>query len=158
MPIMNPALSRIQSFPVAWPRNPSTSSPRKDVRETVDVFDLTSAQGQALSTAADQIPAETAVLYTSLSQNSYKNDEPWGELNHTSFVWRDGHAKPLLAMDKTTWENGTEQANPLRKFRVPEFEGGEDRWMELVVNNIDDRGHPFHLVRFLTLTVPLPDK
>lgn len=150
---MNPALSRIQSFPITWQHE--SSSARKDIREKVDILDLTTVQGPELPAAVQAIaPAETALLYTSLSQNSYKEDAPWGELNHTSFVWRNAHAKPLLAMDNATWANGTEQANPLRELHVPAFESGESRWMELVVNNIDDRGHPFHLVRSRFLISP----
>lgn len=154
MPIMNPALARIQTFPLTWPRTPS---PRINVREQVDIFDLATAQGSDGDSVDSSItlpePAETALLYTTVSPNSYKEDAPWGELNHTSFVWKDAHAKPLLAMDKKTWENGTEQANPMREFGVPKFAGGEGRWMELVVNNIDDKGHPFHLVRFFFSTL-----
>lgn len=149
---MNPALARIQTFPLTWPR---TASPRISIREQVKIFNLATAKGDEHSIITLPQPAETAVLYTTVSPNSYKEDAPWGELNHTSFVWKDAHAKPLLAMDKGTWENGTEQANPMREFGVPKFESGEGRWMELVVNNIDDKGHPFHLVRVFGGSLPL---
>lgn len=92
-------------------------------------------------------PAETALLYTSLAINNFRHDEPWGEVNHTSWVWKDPKAKPLLAINRDEWADGTEQANTLRTFRAPWYRDGQDRWIDLVVNNVDDKGHPFHLVR-----------
>lgn len=161
MPLMNLALTRKQIFPLKWTQSTKTDYAREDSRETVDVYDIHNAEGSLMPeiSAIHQKPAETALLYTSLSINSFKNDEPWGELNHTSWVWKNAAAKPLLAMDRDAWENNTEQANPLRSFNVPWYEAGEERWIDLVVNNIDDKGHPFHLVsaahqdNFLPMTV-----
>ncbi|KAG5959414.1 hypothetical protein E4U57_000704 [Claviceps arundinis] len=144
MQLMNPALTRMQEFPLKWTQPDSRSSrARGDRRELVNVVNLRDAQG--VSTALDKMATEKALLYTSLAINSFKNNEPWGELNHTSWMWKDPYAKPLLAINATAWQNGTEQANPFRAFKVPRFEAGEERWMDLVVNNVDDRGHPFHL-------------
>ncbi|KAG6077275.1 hypothetical protein E4U15_004773 [Claviceps sp. LM218 group G6] len=144
MQLMNPALTRMQEFPLKWTQPDSRSTiARGDRRELVDVINLRDAQG--ISTALDKVATEKALLYTSLAINSFKNNEPWGELNHTSWMWKDPYAKPLLAINATVWQNGTEQANPFRAFKVPRFEAGEERWMDLVVNNVDDRGHPFHL-------------
>ncbi|KAG6180361.1 hypothetical protein E4U10_007545 [Claviceps purpurea] len=144
MQLMNPALTRMQEFPLKWTQPDSRSSrARGDRRELVDVVNLRDAQG--ISTALDKVATDTALLYTSLAINSFKNNEPWGELNHTSWMWKDPYAKPLLAINATAWQNGTEQANPFRAFKVPRFAAGEERWMDLVVNNVDDRGHPFHL-------------
>ncbi|KAG5999529.1 hypothetical protein E4U43_002016 [Claviceps pusilla] len=144
MQLMNPALTRMQEFPLNWTRSHISSGSAEvgDGWELVNVFNLENAQGHPV--ALDEAPADTTVLYTSLGINAFKKNEPWGELNHTSWVWRDPYAKPLLAMDKNAWHSGTEQANPLRTFKVPRFEAGEQRWMDLVVNNVDDRGHPFH--------------
>ncbi|KAG5983224.1 hypothetical protein E4U55_000514 [Claviceps digitariae] len=153
MPLMNPALTRVQNFPLQWTHSHggSSSSNNKmkkkkrpaESQELVSVFNLQNAQGHPV--ALDTAPPDTALLYTSLGINAFKHDEPWGELNHTSWVWRDPYAKPLLATDKNAWQTGTEQANPLRTFKVPWFEAGRKRWVDLVVNNVDDRGHPFHL-------------
>jgi hypothetical protein len=147
MQLMNPALTRIQSFPLEIPATASHFG-RKDSRENVEILDMKNVQGPSLpeGSAVGKAPAEIALLYTSLGISSFRNDEPWGEVNHTSWVWKDPKAKPLLAIDRTLWENGTQQANPLRKFSVPRYEAGPERWLELVVNNVDDKGHPFHLV------------
>ena len=161
MQLMNPALTRMQEFPLKWTQSHSSSSSeeRGERLELVNAFNLQNAQGHLV--ALDKAPADTALLYTSLGINAFKNNEPWGELNHTSWVWRNPYAKPLLSMDKDAWQSGTEQANPLRTFKVQRFEAGEQRWMDLVVNNVDDRGHPFHLVslsyhssRFLSASPP----
>ncbi|KAF1734621.1 Laccase-1 [Beauveria bassiana] len=147
MPMKNWALTRIQDFPLKWRRLSASSHVRHDVRETVDVFNMKNAHGVQvpLESGIHKAPAETALLYTSLAINNFKHDEPWGEINHTSWVWKDPTAKPLLALDRDEWANGTEQANTLRTFRAPWYKDGHDRWIDLVVNNVDDKGHPFHL-------------
>lgn len=144
----NYALTRIQKFPLVWKRLSKATQARKDVREQVEVFDIKNAHGPELpaQSAIHDAPAETALLYTSLGISSFRNDEPWGEVNHTSWVWKDPQAKPLLALDRSEWAAGTEQANSLRTFHVPWYEAGQERWIDLVVNNIDEKGHPFHLV------------
>ncbi|KAK8931870.1 Laccase-2 [Metarhizium anisopliae] len=148
MQLMNPALTRMQSFSLSWIPSAETEHQREGNPPKVEIYNIQNAEGLLIPEDAPlrKNPVEIALLYTSLSINSFKNDEPWGELNHTSWTWKDPQAKPLLAIDRTEWENGTEQANPLRRFRVPRYEAGEDRWLDLVVNNVDDKGHPFHLV------------
>ena len=149
MPLWNPALTSKQTFPLKW-TEVADAPVRRGLAHpaVVEVYDLAEAEGSKIPLASSLRgePAEVAVLYTSLGINSFKEDEPWGELNHTSWVWKDPRAKPLLAMDQVDWANGTIQANPMRDFHVPWFAAGEERWLELVVNNIDDKGHPFHLV------------
>lgn len=138
----------MQSFSLSWIPSAETEHQREGNPPKVEIYNIQNAEGLLIPEDAPlrKNPVEIALLYTSLSINSFKNDEPWGELNHTSWTWKDPQAKPLLAIDRTEWENGTEQANPLRRFRVPRYEAGEDRWLDLVVNNVDDKGHPFHLV------------
>ncbi|QUC19070.1 uncharacterized protein UV8b_03311 [Ustilaginoidea virens] len=147
MQLMNPALTRAQSFALEWVHCAHGRHDRNDIRDTVDMYDLNDAQGPVLArnSPVRKKPAEIALLYTSLAINSFKNDEPWGELNHSSWVWKDANTAPLLATHRTAWVNGTEQANPLRTFNVPQFAAGQDRWLDLVINNVDDKGHPFHL-------------
>ncbi|KAJ3494552.1 hypothetical protein NLG97_g4007 [Lecanicillium saksenae] len=148
MRMKNWALERIQDFPLKWSKSSASGSHvRKDVRKFVDIFNVKDAQGAEMpaSSSIHNAPADTALLYTSMSINSFKENEPWAEVNRTSWVWKDPQAKPLLAIDRDEWADGTEQANPLRTFRSPWYESGQDRWIDLVVNNVDDRGHPFHL-------------
>ncbi|OAQ85964.1 laccase IV [Purpureocillium lilacinum] len=147
MPVWNPALTSKQLFPLIWTDPSDAAFRRKQKTAVVEIYDLDNTEAPRIpdSSMLRTDPVEVALLYTSLAINSFKNDEPWGELNHTSWVWKDPTAKPLLAMDNATWANGTVQANPMRDFRVPWFETGDERWLELVVNNVDDKGHPFHL-------------
>ncbi|UNI19384.1 hypothetical protein JDV02_005569 [Purpureocillium takamizusanense] len=148
MPLWNPALTSKQSFSLAWSDSLDTTFRRKtNGMRIVNIYDLADIQAPHVPTAYTlrNAPDEIALLYTSLAINSFKDDEPWGELNHTSWVWENPKAKPLLAMNKADWENGTVQANPMRSFHVPWFEADNERWLELIVNNVDDKGHPFHL-------------
>lgn len=149
MPMKNWALTRIQDFPLQWRRSSASTHVRHDIRKNVEVFNMKDAHGTETSSDSGvrKEPAETALLYTSLAINNFRHDEPWGEVNHTSWVWKDPKAKPLLALNRDEWANGTQQANTLRTFRAPWYQDGQDRWIDLVVNNVDDKGHPFHLVR-----------
>lgn len=144
----NWALTRIQNFPLKWRRSSASTHLRQDPRKIVEIFNVKDAHGIEIpsDSGMHKEPAETALLYTSLAINNFKHDEPWGEINHTSWVWKDPKAKPLLALDRDEWADGTEQANTLRTFHAPWYQDGQDRWIDLVVNNVDDKGHPFHLV------------
>lgn len=92
-------------------------------------------------------PAETSVLYTSMSVRSANDMKPVGSVNHTAWIVADSKASPLLALDRSQWDSVTKQPSPIWMLDVPWFpQSGNDRWMELVLNNFDDRGHVFHLV------------
>lgn len=154
MPLINFALTRIQTFPLVWTRsNPQKQSkPRK-----VDLqFDLKDAQGLELpSTSAIHNPAaETALLYTTLGLRTIVGNQPIGEVNHTSWLIANPQAKPLLALEPESWAGVTKQPSKVQKFHVPHFKASssnEERWMDLVVNNVDDKGHPFHVVSIIHL-------
>jgi hypothetical protein len=61
---------------------------------------------------------------------------PSGFINRTTWAPQTSPAKPLIEIERGMWDQ-----NQL----VPVVEVG--KWVDLVVNNLDDRGHPFHLVR-----------
>lgn len=147
MQIVNPALDPVQSFPISWPVSESESSrDKRDDGTIAKQFDLHDAQGESLqaSSPVHTKPDNLAVLYASLSIRSINNNHPTGDVNHTAWVLADPNAKPMLALDRADWGNVTKQPSPIQLFKVPYFEDGG--WMDLVINNMDDRGHPFHMV------------
>jgi len=61
--------------------------------------------------------------------------KPEGQINHTS--WKiDLESLPLITVERENWDP---------KLLVP-WTGKEKKWVEVVVNNEDITGHPFHLV------------
>ena len=90
---------------------------------------------------------------------------PTGSINRTSWLVKDPFGEPLLALGEGDWEGVVRKTSPVAKFAVPridgggaavavaEGEGGEeemgDGWVDLVVHNLDDVGHPFHLVSII---------
>lgn len=101
---------------------------------TIPSFDLTTASGPTSNLAT--VANETVVLYTKIEILGEYNNAPKGFINQTSWETKRSNFLPLLALNRSDWGN---------EF-VPYIQTGEDRWVDIVLNNFDDRGHPFHLV------------
>lgn len=100
-------------------------------------FDLSQAQGSLLS--ADTLPntaGQTFVIYTNMILDALNHEIPAGVLNHTIWKMQDDPKAPLLALDRELWDEN--------QFVL--WTGSETTWVEIVVNNLDQQGHPFHLV------------
>ena len=82
-------------------------------------------------------PSEFMVLYTKIEILGEFNNAPRGFINQTTWDAELHEHVPLLALDRTEWADSF----------VPYIKSGPDRWIDIVLNNFDDRGHPFHLVR-----------
>lgn len=152
MRIENLALTRIQSFPLLWKQTlPPNSSSKRDVNlSPASNFFLSEASGLLQWPGSDltERAIEKAVLYTAMQIRSSFHNRPVGIVNHSSWMIADSKAKPLLALDPKEWSKSTKQPSSIQKLQVPWFQqSGDRRWIELVLNNMDDTGHPFHLVR-----------
>ena len=146
----NPALNPVQSFPVYLTHlSPPTVNASNETSLTnrdipiVPHFDLSAATSlhpvsPELSPLEPSI-TKTMVLYTTTLMLAHQNNVPMGYINHTS--WRSS-ASPLISSPRNFWENGTQ----LVPF-VPSSSSSND-FMDIVINNIDDSGHPFHLHGF----------
>jgi hypothetical protein len=82
------------------------------------------------------IAGESLVLYTKIEILGEYNNTPKGFINQTTWEAEYYERSPLLALDRTGWGNAF----------IPYLESGTDRWVDIVLNNFDDKGHPFHLV------------
>jgi hypothetical protein len=77
------------------------------------------------------------------------SNKPVGLTTHTSWIGpSDPFGLPLLSLpNRDSWGTVGVQPTPAQKLHVPWFrEIGVDRWIEVVLNNVDDKEHPFHLV------------
>ena len=152
MGLINFALTREQSFPLLWEANEGdvlrTHSQREP--EMISQFNLADAAGVPLQPSLSAIahPQETAVLYTTMRVRAANHNQPVGTVNHTSWIVSDPSQRPLLSLDREAWVDAIKQPTTAQTLMVPWFRhAGKGRWIELVLNNFDDKGHPFHLVR-----------
>jgi hypothetical protein len=86
--------------------------------------------------------SETPILlYTKIEILSEFRNIPIGFINRTSWGMTRASPLPLLALNRHGWG----------KAFVPRIDSGPNVWVDIVLNNMDDRGHPFHLVGLQTL-------
>ncbi|KAK2810641.1 hypothetical protein FQN49_008520, partial [Arthroderma sp. PD_2] len=138
----NPALTHRQTFPITSSRKESKSVPSPKLLEDnpvgqpgkhVDLAGLTSTPA-----TISQIPAQadqTFVVYTVLSKLSAKGNAPYGFFNHTSWRPQADPPLPLIALEPKEWDQN--------QFAVTTSK--EPAWVDLVVNNLDEGPHPFHI-------------
>ncbi|KND87131.1 L-ascorbate oxidase [Tolypocladium ophioglossoides CBS 100239] len=150
MGLINFALTREQSFQLLWAvsRGDAPNGHSQRGQETISQFNLADAAGLPLGPSLSAIasPQETAVLYSTMRVRAANHNRPVGTVNHTSWVVSDPSQRPLLSLDREEWAGAIKQPTPAQTLTVPWFrQAGEGRWVELVLNNFDDKGHPFHL-------------
>lgn len=151
MPLVNFALTHIQSFPVEWISSAtSQGSAHRGVEQPVtDVFNLADALGQTQSpdSRLSRGPFQRAVLYATMKIRAAKHNQPVGSINHTSWMNPAPDALPLLSLAREKWAEAIPQPIKVHNFDVPWFKVSDPgTWAELTLNNFDDKGHPFHLV------------
>ncbi|TVY28515.1 Laccase-2, partial [Lachnellula hyalina] len=130
----NFALTPTQNFPIS-----STLKPKKQTRRSEDEMDellpffpLANASGP--TTTIPRTANKTILLYTKIEMLSEFHNIPKGFINRTSWEARAGKP-PLLALNRSDWDEAF----------VPWISPGIGMWVDIVLNNMDDRGHPFHL-------------
>jgi hypothetical protein len=110
-------------------------------------FNLSTAVGVNLppSEALPLNPEKTFVLYTTIVILTIHANVPMGIMNRTSWQSQSNPNLPLILLDRKQWDS-----NQL----VP-WIGPEAAWVDVVLNNLDEHGHPFHLVWLLSvLSIP----
>jgi len=81
------------------------------------------------------------VLYTKTMKLSRFNHRPKGFMNHTSWQPQSSPRLPLLSLPRSLWDGN--QLIPW--IKASGAENGQSGWVDVVLNNLDDGGHPFHL-------------
>ncbi|KAG6056683.1 hypothetical protein E4U32_005572 [Claviceps aff. humidiphila group G2b] len=157
MPLVNFALEHIQSFPIIWSSGRISAGEAYDSSEqpVQEVFILADALGrdQPPDASFSRGPFQQAVLYSMMNIRSANHNQPVGSINRTSWMTPNSATTvmPLLSLDRNSWADAISQPTKAHSFDVPWFKvSGPDQWMELTLNNFDDKGHPFHLVSRFT--------
>jgi hypothetical protein len=97
------------------------------------LFNLGDASGAPVSIPSSS--EETFLLYTKIEILSEYSNIPKGFINRT-FWETPSEAFPLREMGRGDWGNSW----------IPWTGPGKSNWIDIVVNNMDDKSHPFHLV------------
>ncbi|KAI9717575.1 MAG: hypothetical protein M1828_007136 [Chrysothrix sp. TS-e1954] len=137
----NPALTLLHSFPVFDQNTSHVQDRRPGVPTevpTITFFSLATANASADSTFTLPEADQTILLYAKTKKLAKLHNYPYGFFNQTS--WRPQWTPhlPLLALPRSVWD-----ANQLVPF-VPSS-SNRPAVVDIVINNIDDGSHPFHL-------------
>ncbi|KIN08639.1 multicopper oxidase [Oidiodendron maius Zn] len=139
--IPNKALSSTQHFPIFIKVNsrlmsrghPYTPSPATSIEGTFDLSTLNGTSTPIISSAPSE---ETILLYTKMEVLAHLGNVPAGFINRTSWA---PQSDPLISLPRHSWDKN--QLVP----QVPMSTEKEAVWVDIIVNNMDEKGHPFHL-------------
>lgn len=140
MQFPNLALTERQQFPIAPTLERRSRMPAEilpaGVVETPWI-NLAAINGPSNDSSGAIMEAEeTVLLYATISYLTEYEYRPKGFINHTSWNPSDHSSSPLLAIERKDWPD---DPKPL----IVKVQHG--RWVHIVLNNLDDKGHPFHL-------------
>jgi hypothetical protein len=99
-------------------------------------FDLSTAVGLEVVEPMPEFADQTVLVYTQIEMLAGQDHAPMGFMNRTNWI---PQAEPLIYLPREQWDE--------HQF-MPSVKATEG-WIDIVVNNIDDKGHPFHLVCLL---------
>ncbi|KAM0490723.1 hypothetical protein ACHAP8_011268 [Fusarium lateritium] len=130
----NEALNPVQDFPIFDHGNkiPSRKDLEPNETQILDPRNLKAATKMVdLPSVADQ----TILLYAKVEKLAHMDYEPVGFINHTSWKPQD---LPLISQNRSDWDE-----NQLIPFI--EMTSGKPTRVDIIMNNLDDSAHPFHL-------------
>jgi FtsP/CotA-like multicopper oxidase with cupredoxin domain len=134
---INPALTPDQTFRIHY-RSASISSAvhitTPEVRNHINLDDVPSSPSilQGLPPKVQQ----TQVVYTKIQKMARNHNIPEGYFNQSTWKPQNDPPVPLIGLPRERWD-----ANQFAFSTGPEA-----AWVDLVVNNLDEGPHPFHLV------------
>ncbi|KAJ4154434.1 hypothetical protein NW765_015192 [Fusarium oxysporum] len=134
----NPALNPTQSFPMFSSSTKESSNepvPRPLEQDEIQVLD---SHNLKAATKVSDLPAkaeQTILLYAKVEKLAHMDYAPVGFINHTSWT---PQTPPLLAQNRTSWDE-----NQLIPFIG--ISDSKPKRVDIVINNLDDGAHPFHL-------------
>jgi hypothetical protein len=84
---------------------------------------------------------KNVLLYTKMEILARLGNVPVGFINRTTWVAQSSPAKPLIDISREQWDD-----NQLVPWIPISRDDSKITWVDIVVNNLDEKGHPFHLV------------
>ena len=139
----NTALTATQQFQISPEKDRDLPSVKKKTmdhlseRSKAMKIELQKTHGQHIP--ENSVPGQadkTFLLYSTISYLAINQNRPKGDINHTSWATMETRSLPLLAFPRDKWPSDPEPF-------IPATDGA--LWIDIVINNMDDKGHPFHL-------------
>jgi FtsP/CotA-like multicopper oxidase with cupredoxin domain len=112
--------------------------PVRSVDDEKSSFELSAAVGMEILEPMPQSADQTVLVYTHIEMPAQYDHVPMGYMNRTNWIPQE---QPLIDLPRAQWDEHQ---------LMPAVEATGD-WVDIVVNNIDDKGHPFHLVKSIIL-------
>ncbi|KIX96822.1 uncharacterized protein Z520_07542 [Fonsecaea multimorphosa CBS 102226] len=136
----NPALDPLQKFPVKV--GSESTGQKQFLKPELEYYNLQAAvPNYSLPIPWSDEPWKFVVYTTTLKLARHHNI-PMGFINHTSW---SPQSPPLLSLARAQYDqNQLSPHIPLAKDDAAIADGSAG-WVEIVINNLDDGGHPFHL-------------
>ncbi|CAG8005243.1 unnamed protein product [Penicillium salamii] len=131
----NPALTPNQSFPLD---SRSRSLPTAATESEVKVHHLDIQEVPSSSSIIQAIPPtaqQTHVVYTKIQKMARHSNKPFGYFNQTTWRPQQDPPFPLTYLPRSKWD----------KNQLAISTGSIPAWIDLVINNLDEGSHPFHL-------------
>ncbi|GLA57247.1 hypothetical protein AtubIFM55763_004094 [Aspergillus tubingensis] len=137
----NPALTSVQTYNIK--KSPNNLAPTiSPSNNTISLSEV--ATRKSLLSGLPANSHQTYVVYTKIEKLSINHNVPYGFFNRTS--WRPQIDTPLIDLPREEWdENQLVLSTGSTTSRPLSSEHDQDLWIDLVVNNLDDSGHPFHM-------------
>ncbi|GKZ38374.1 hypothetical protein AbraIFM66950_010532 [Aspergillus brasiliensis] len=138
----NPALASTQTFEIA--RSPDNSFPTiSPFNSTISLSEV--ATKRSLLSGLPEKAHQTHVVYTKIEKLSINHNVPYGFFNRTS--WKPQLNTPLIDLPRDQWDINqlVISTGSTVSRQSSSSDQNRDLWIDLVVNNLDDSGHPFHL-------------
>jgi hypothetical protein len=83
---------------------------------------------------------QTHVVYTKIQKLAQFSNKPFGYFNQTSWKPQQDSSAPLAYLPRKQWDTN----------QLAITTGSGPKWVDLVINNLDEGSHPFHLVRLVS--------
>jgi FtsP/CotA-like multicopper oxidase with cupredoxin domain len=132
----NDALTLTHNYTLAWNSEPElVSNDKTTLEESFDAQDAKPMRSQSAE-IADHADL-TLVLYAATQKLAHLDNEPHGFVNNT--MWNLSPSEsPLIDQPRSAWR--TDHLIP----HIP-YNASSPLWVDIVLNNRDEEGHPFHL-------------
>ncbi|KOS38191.1 hypothetical protein ACN38_g10995 [Penicillium nordicum] len=127
----NPALTPDQTFPINYRSDAVVGPPLK-------AHHLNIGEAPSAPSILRSIPPtaqQTHMVYTKIQKMARYSNKPFGYLNQTTWKPQQDPPVPLASVPRAKWD--------VNQFAITT--GPEPVWIDLVVNNLDEGSHPFHL-------------
>ncbi|KAI1608769.1 putative laccase [Exophiala viscosa] len=139
----NPALDPQQNFPV---KTTSKGVGDREVPQSIiEYYNLQAAVSNSTGPISWPEEALRFVVYTTTMKLARYSNVPMGFINHTSWQPQALPSGPLISLSRDQYDRNQLSPHIPLLANDSEIDDPSNGWVELVINNLDDGGHPFHL-------------